>query len=63
MDQRWLQSPRFRAMLERATAEDGATSIEYGLIAALISIAAVASFKSIGNSVIALLGVAADGFQ
>jgi pilus assembly protein Flp/PilA len=29
--------------------EDGATAIEYGLIAALISVAAVASFTSVGS--------------
>ncbi|MDX1974428.1 MAG: Flp family type IVb pilin [Rickettsiales bacterium] len=30
--------------------EDGATAIEYGLIAALISIVAIASMQSLGNS-------------
>ncbi len=31
--------------------EDGATAIEYGLIAALIAIAAVTSFQLIGTSI------------
>jgi pilus assembly protein Flp/PilA len=30
--------------------EDGATAIEYGLIAALISVAAVAAFTAVGTS-------------
>jgi pilus assembly protein Flp/PilA len=30
--------------------EDGATAIEYGLIAALISVAAIAAMTSVGSS-------------
>lgn len=30
--------------------EDGATAIEYGLIAALIAVAAIAAFKAVGTS-------------
>jgi pilus assembly protein Flp/PilA len=30
--------------------EDGATAIEYGLIAAIISIAAIAAFNAVGSS-------------
>jgi pilus assembly protein Flp/PilA len=30
--------------------EDGATAIEYGLIAALVSVAAIAALGSLGNS-------------
>jgi len=30
--------------------EDGATAIEYGLIAALIAVAAIASFQLVGTS-------------
>jgi pilus assembly protein Flp/PilA len=33
--------------------EDGATAIEYGLIAALISIAAIASFQLVGAALLA----------
>lgn len=32
------------------TCEQGATAIEYGLIAALIAIAAIASMRSVGTS-------------
>jgi pilus assembly protein Flp/PilA len=32
--------------------ESGATAIEYGLIAALISVAAIASFKLVGNALV-----------
>lgn len=34
--------------------ESGATAIEYGLIAALVSIAAIAALGSMGNSLIAI---------
>ena len=38
-------------MLEKFLAdESGATAIEYGLIAALISIAAVAAMQNVGNN-------------
>jgi pilus assembly protein Flp/PilA len=30
--------------------EDGATAIEYGLIAALISVAAIGAFQAVGTS-------------
>jgi pilus assembly protein Flp/PilA len=30
--------------------EDGATAIEYGLIAALIAVAAIAAFNAVGSS-------------
>jgi pilus assembly protein Flp/PilA len=33
--------------------EDGATAIEYGLIAALISIAGIAAFNAVGSSLTA----------
>lgn len=35
--------------------EEGATAIEYGLIAALISVAAVAAFTLVGTSLSALM--------
>ena len=34
--------------------EEGATAIEYGLIAALVSVAAIGAFTQVGNSVNAL---------
>ncbi len=41
-------------MLRRLTrlfrTEDGATAIEYGLIAALISVAAIAAFQLVGTN-------------
>jgi pilus assembly protein Flp/PilA len=33
--------------------EDGATAIEYGLIAALIAVAAIAAFNAVGSSLTA----------
>ena len=37
--------------------ESGATAIEYGLIAALVSVAAVAALSSMGSSLSAMFGV------
>ena len=37
--------------------ESGATAIEYGLIAALVSVAAVAALSSMGTSLSAMFGV------
>ena len=34
--------------------ERGATAIEYGLIAALVSIAAIAAFQSLGDSLVSI---------
>ena len=34
--------------------ERGATAIEYGLIAALVSIAAIAAFQSLGDSLVTI---------
>ena len=36
--------------------ESGATAIEYGLIAALVSVAAIASLTAMGNSLRTLFG-------
>jgi pilus assembly protein Flp/PilA len=36
--------------------EEGATAIEYGLLAALISIAAIATMTAVGTSLTAKLG-------
>ncbi|KLN61108.1 hypothetical protein WH96_08015 [Kiloniella spongiae] len=40
------------------TDESGATAIEYGLIAALVSIAALGTLKSLGTSLDTIFGVA-----
>ena len=41
--------------------ESGATAIEYGLIAALVSVAAIAAFKAVGSSLTTTFnGVASD---
>ena len=37
--------------------ESGATAIEYGLIAALVSVAAIAALTSVGNSLEDIFGV------
>jgi pilus assembly protein Flp/PilA len=37
--------------------EDGATAIEYGLIAALVSVAAIAALEAMGGSLTAIFGV------
>ena len=39
----------------------GATAIEYGLIAALISVAAIGAFTSVGGGVNTAFGTAATG--
>lgn len=40
----------FATLIKLFKNEDGATAIEYGLIAALIAVAAVATMTSVGNS-------------
>ena len=37
--------------------ESGATAIEYGLIAALVSVAAIAALRSMGSSLTDIFGV------
>ncbi|UYN98468.1 MAG: Flp family type IVb pilin [Devosia sp.] len=41
--------------------ESGATAIEYGLLAAMIAVALIASFTVLGNTIIDLFGVGAGG--
>lgn len=43
--------------------EDGATAIEYGLIAALISIALVAAFVSLGLNLSDIFNTAAEAMR
>jgi pilus assembly protein Flp/PilA len=40
--------------------ESGATAIEYGLIAALVSVAAIAALGSLGNSLQDIFGVVSN---
>jgi len=40
--------------------EDGATAIEYGLIAALVSVAAIGALSAMGNSLNTLFGTVAS---
>lgn len=42
------------------TDESGATAIEYGLIAALVSVAAIAALGSLGNSLGTMFNSVAD---
>ncbi len=44
----------FNNLTRFATDEQGATAVEYGLIAALVSVACVAALGSIGTSVAAV---------
>lgn len=37
--------------------EEGATAIEYGLIAALVSVAAIAALEAMGTSLVSIFGV------
>ena len=39
-----------RTLIRFAEDEDGATAIEYGLIAALVSVAAIGALTAMGNS-------------
>jgi pilus assembly protein Flp/PilA len=43
-------------LLEFAKDESGATAIEYGLIAALVSVAAIAALRGMGESLSNLFG-------
>ncbi len=43
--------------------ESGATAIEYGLIAALVSVAAIAALQAVGNSLDEIFGVVSGKLQ
>ena len=45
------------------TDESGATAIEYGLMASLVSIAAMAAFFSMGSSIQEIYGEVADRLE
>ena len=50
-------------ILELLRDERGATAIEYGLIAALISIAAIAAMANVGNSLQAIFNTVASNLN
>ncbi len=45
-----------KTLLKFITEEEGATAIEYGLIAALISVAAIGAMKNLGTQLTTLFG-------
>ena len=51
---------RFASPKSFFTAEDGATAIEYGLIAALVSVAAIGALGALGESLDDLFGTVSD---
>ena len=46
----------FKTLAQFVKDESGATAIEYGLIAALVSVAAIAALTALGNSLSNLFG-------
>lgn len=49
-----------RSFVKLMKDESGATAIEYGLIAALVSVAAIAALGQMGTSLKAIFGVVRD---
>ena len=47
-------------MIKLIQNEDGATAIEYGLIAALIAVAAIAAFQLVGTNLSAIFNTVAS---
>lgn len=43
--------------------ESGATAIEYGLIAALVSVAAIAALETMGDSLVSIFGKVSSELQ
>ena len=52
-----------RVLLTLARRQDGATAIEYGLIAALISLACVIAFVNLGLSLTGVLGTVTEAMR
>jgi pilus assembly protein Flp/PilA len=50
----------FRKLVELYKSEDGATAIEYALIAILISVAAVAVMQSVGSNLTSIFTTVAS---
>lgn len=51
------------AALQFLTSEKGASSIEYALVAALISLAALAAFQSLSDSISSMFGQISSNFS
>jgi len=49
----------FNTLTRLMSNEDGATAIEYGLIAALIAVAAIAAFQLVGTNLSAIFNTVA----
>ncbi len=47
----------FAKMIEFVRDEDGATAIEYGLIAALVSVACIAALSALGDSLTSIFNM------
>ena len=50
-----------RAVVDFLADDDGATAIEYGLIAALVALTAIAGFTALGNGLFNLFGSTEQG--
>ncbi len=50
----------FATLIKFWNNEDGATAIEYGLIAALIAVAAIAAFQLVGTSLTSVFNTVAS---
>lgn len=51
----------WRSLGRFANNESGATAVEYGLIAGLMAVAAIAAFAQMGNGLVNLFGVTDSG--
>jgi pilus assembly protein Flp/PilA len=49
----------FNSLIRLLQNEDGATAIEYGLIAALIAVAAIAAFQLVGTNLSSIFNTVA----
>jgi pilus assembly protein Flp/PilA len=57
---RFRREPTLTAILKNLVKnEDGATAIEYGLIAALIAVAAIAAFQLVGTNLSSIFNTVA----
>ena len=52
-----------KSLYSFAKDESGATAIEYGLIAALIAVAAIAALRSVGSSLIQMFSTVASSLD
>jgi pilus assembly protein Flp/PilA len=56
----WKETAMLRTLGNFITDESGATAIEYGLIAALVSVAAISGFNALGSALADVFGHVAD---